>query len=177
MKILKILFFTSIYFVLTSKICMSQNIKKATKFLEKGDIEKFEETILKALEKDSLNPGVDFLYAKLYLLPSFDKSNVDIAKTYISKASTKYSSAESKVLNELNELKINQKSIDSLTLLIDKNAYEIALKKNSVDSYENYMKKYPKSKNYTNAFDKRNALVYESIKKLNINLPVFTNED
>lgn len=167
MKILKILFFTSIYFVLTSKICMSQNIKKATKFLEKGDIEKFEETILKALEKDSLNPGVDFLYAKLYLLPSFDKSNVDIAKTYISKASTKYSSAESKVLNELNELKINQKSIDSLTLLIDKNAYEIALKKNSVDSYENYMKKYPKSKNYTNAFDKRNALVYESIKKLN----------
>ncbi len=167
MKILKVLFFTVVCFILSTKTSLSQNIKKATKFLDKGDIEKFEETILKAFEKDSLNPGVDFLYAKLYLLPSYDKSNVDIAKTYISKASKKYSSVEIKVLNELNELKINQKSIDSLTIVIDKNAYEIALKKNSVDSYENYMKKYSQSKNYANAFDKRNALVYESIKKLN----------
>lgn len=151
----------------SSKICISQNIKKAIKFLDKGDIEKFEETILKAFEKDSLNPGIDFLYAKLYLLPTYDKSNVEVAKQYISKASKKYASIEPKILNELNELKINKNSIDSLTEIIDANSYEIALKKNSVDGYENYMKKYPKSKNYDNAFDKRNALVYESIKKLN----------
>ena len=54
MKILKILFFISIYFVLTSKICMSQNIKKATKFLEKGDIEKFEETINEILDNPTI---------------------------------------------------------------------------------------------------------------------------
>tara|TARA_B100001173_G_scaffold61334_1_gene51618 strand:+ start:13519 stop:16278 length:2760 start_codon:yes stop_codon:yes gene_type:complete len=167
MKILKILFFALVCFIFFSNTCISQNIKKANKFLEKGDIEKFEETISKAFEKDSLNPGVDFLYAKLYLLPNYEKSDVDVAKRYINKASKKFTSVETKVLNELNELKINQNSIDSLTIVIDKNAYEIALKKNNVDGYENYMKKYPKSKNYSNAFDKRNALVYESIKKLN----------
>ena len=167
MKILKNLFFTLICFIFFSNTCISQNIKKAYKFLEKGDIEKFEETISKAFEKDSLNPGVDFLFAKLYLLATYEKSNVDVAKRYISKASKKFTSVEPKVLNELNELKINRNSIDSLTIIIDKNAYEIALKKNNVDSYENYMKKYPKSKDYNNAFDKRNALVYESIKRLN----------
>ncbi len=80
MKILKILFFTVICFIFFSNTCISQNIKKANKFLEKGDIEKFEETISKAFEKDSLNPGFDFLYAKLYLLATYEKSNVDVAK-------------------------------------------------------------------------------------------------
>ena len=167
MKTLKIVFLTFLFFTFSTPFCFSQNIKKATKLLDKGDIEKFEETVSKAFEKDSLNPGIDFLYAKLYLLSSYPNNNIDQAKQYIRNASRKYKSAEEKVLYELKELEINKNAIDSLTNTIDSLAFDIALKKNSVDGFEYFIEKYPKAKYKKDAFDKRNAIVYESIKKLN----------
>jgi len=167
MKTLKIVFLTFILFAFSTTFCFSQSIKKANKFFSKGELDKFQETIYKALEKDSLNPGIDFLYAKLYLSNNYPNKNVDKAKEYIQNAFIKYENINDKIKNELKEINININSIDSLNIIIDSLAFDVALKKNSVDGFEYFMKKYPKSKNKEDAFNKRNAIVYESIKKLN----------
>ena len=156
-----------IIFLFVYSIGISQNIKKANKLLIKGEIDRFQETLQKTLEKDSLNPGIDFLYASLYIMDSYENHNIDKAKKYIQNSSEKYKSIDEKKLSELEEININQFFIDSLNVVIDSLGYDIAAKKNSVDSYEHYMKNYPNSKNWNLAYDKRNTIVYESIKKLN----------
>ena len=81
---------TCIIFLFVYSIGISQNIKKANKLLIKGEIDKFQETLQKTLEKDSLNPGIDFLYASLYIMDSYENHNIDKAKKYIQNSSEKY---------------------------------------------------------------------------------------
>ena len=80
MKITKIVFIIYTLLSFFTSLCLAQNIKKANKLLIKGEFDKFQETLKKTTEKDSLNPGIDFLYARLYLLNTYPEKNLYQAK-------------------------------------------------------------------------------------------------
>ncbi|MCZ6520494.1 MAG: hypothetical protein O6848_03245, partial [Bacteroidetes bacterium] len=65
---------------------LAQSYKTALKNMEKGSYEKAEGSLLRSLEKDSLNPAIKYVYSLLFTTNGFNRYNLDSSYYFINAA-------------------------------------------------------------------------------------------
>ena len=154
-------------FLFLSFDTFSQNVKKALKLYEKGDIVKVREVLKKMDEKGDNNPGKDFIYSILYLNNFNDRSLLDSSFLYIKESRKNFSSIDDKVSLELKELNINLSRIDSVEDVIDSLEYLFVKEENTIASFIKYMEDHTDSKYLINAQKNWHTLEFNVVRAVN----------
>ena len=127
----------------------SQSLKKAYKFYEKGEINKFKDALIKMDEKGVDNAGKYYLYSLYYLKNKDNRDDLDSSYFYIRRSKETYYKVNEKVEEELKDLNISIGSIDSINNVIDSIEYIYVKEINSIDEYKKYMQDHNTSKFYS----------------------------
>ena len=135
--------------------------KKALKHLEKKEFEKVVETLDKDIQKDTLNPGIYFIYSLLYNDPQYDKNNLDTSYYYILKAMDLYPPKEEKDREKLDKLYITDSTITFQKEKLDLQSYERAKSIHTLEAYNYYIHNFNLSIYLPDAISDRNELAYE----------------
>ena len=153
--------------IITINSVCSQSIKKAYRHYDKNEFEKLEETLIKLDERSSENSGKYYLYSLLYLKNKEDREKLKIAYQNILNSQRNYLNQDVKDLEELSDLKITLKSIDSVKNIIDSLEYEFVKDKNSIEEYKSYIDYYINSKFKNDAVKRWHSLEYEIVSNQN----------
>ena len=145
----------------------SQSLKKAYKFYEKGEINKFKDALIKMDEKGVDNAGKYYLYSLYYLENKDNRGDLDSSYFYINNSKDNYISVSGKLGEELNELNISIETIDSITGIIDSIEYDYVKEINSIDEYIKYLSDHEKSKFYSDALNSWHKLEFKNTRKIN----------
>lgn len=152
---------------LASPTVFADKTKQAMKYLERGELNKVEETILKSLEKEPLNPAANYLFAVLYSMDEYPKYNIDTAKLYILQAITEFEQVDEKTAEEILEAGINTADFEQRKKLIEALIFNRSVSLNSIAGFNNFMKENPEALQVKKALKKRDSLAYLIVKKEN----------
>ena len=139
---------------------LSQSIKKAYRYYERGELVKLRETLEKLDEKSVENSGKYFMYTLLYLEQKEERNVLNSAYKSIIISKENYQRLDPKDLEELTELKIDMSRIDSVEDVIDSLEYQFVLEINSIREYIEYVINYPNSRFVSDAVSRRNTLEF-----------------
>tara|TARA_S200000501_G_C20871904_1_gene764711 strand:+ start:9846 stop:12596 length:2751 start_codon:yes stop_codon:yes gene_type:complete len=153
--------------IITINSVLSQSIKKAYRHYDKNEFEKLEETLIKLDERSSENSGKYYLYSLFYLKNKEDREKLKLAYQNVLNSQRNYLNQDAKGLEELSELNITLKSIDSVKNIIDSLEYEFVKDINSIEEYKSYINYYMTSKFINNAVQRWHSLEYEIISNQN----------
>lgn len=143
---------------------LGDSMKRMQKALEKGDLEKFEKTIIKELEKDSLHPGVYFYGSVLVLNPNFRRHSLDSAYDLASKAILLYEQYESAYLKDFESVGGGQKDLLSLKKEIERQAYNQVLAQRDKAHVQHFLSYYTEASQKPKVLFFRDSLAYEDVK-------------
>ena len=145
----------------------SQSLKKAYKFYEKGEINKFKDALIKMDEKGVDNTGKYYLYSLYYLKNKDNRDDLDSSYFYIRRTKETYYKVNEKVEEELKDLNISIGSIDSINNVIDSIEYNYVKEINSIAEYKKYMQDHNTSKFYSEALVSWHGLEFLNVRKIN----------
>jgi len=135
--------------------------KRALRLLQKRDFDKLVELLEKEIDKDSLNPGVFYIYSLLYNEPLFQNHNLDTAYQYILLSQSMIKAIEERDLLKLEKLGINDSTIIIQKQRLEYQGYERAKTTHTIEGY-NYYTNYFSTSTYKNeALQDRNALAFQ----------------
>lgn len=157
----------TLFFLVLPSIILCQNFRGAIRNLEKKDYDKTERVILKALEKDSLDPGAYYVNARLYAEPDFINFNLDTAHAMAIKALKNYKSLDEKEKDKLARVPITDSLITLLKEGIELEAFEVAARLHSEKSYNTFLMQFPEAVQVPEARIRRNKLAFEAAEKAN----------
>ena len=134
--------------------------KKALKHLERKEYDKVIETLVKDLEKDTLNPGTYYVFALLYHEILYEKSNLDTAYHYILKARELYSSTDEKEIQKLVRNDITENAIVELKKILEQEAFTRAMGTNSIAGIKDFLSRFGTSNLVEEATRELHALAF-----------------
>lgn len=137
-------------------------VKRALDNIAQGDLEKARNLIVKAYEKDSLDPGVNYALSKLYENPEYNYTNIDTAYQFIIQAKEKIDSLGAKDLQKLVRNGIDKKAIEKHEHLLDSQAYVEAVKQNTVKSYNYFITTHPNAAQVPKAINMRYDVAWKN---------------
>ena len=76
-------------------------VKRVLDNIEDGDVNKAYELLTRAIEKDSLDPGIQYAFSRLYDSPLYERANPDSAYFFIQGARREYLNLDGKELDKL----------------------------------------------------------------------------
>ncbi len=143
----------------------AQGLKRITTLFEKQEYEKAKISLEKILEKDSINPGANYLSSILYLNSNFDYYNLDSGFYFVKTAIRQLEKLEPKEVDRLNRnsftdslFQIQKKKIDSI-------AFQNSLELNTVEVFNSFLAKHHTADQVKQATTLRNELAFEDCKK------------
>lgn len=140
--------------------------KRAIKQLEKGDYVKSQKLVGKSIEKDSLLPAA--LYAKSRLLVSYDSPEFyDSAYYFVLRAQSIFDTMAAKPKEKHIKHGFDSLALQNLKIKIDSLAFDRALRKNTEEAFNEFLRKHPTARQVLLAKSKRNALAFAKAKAEN----------
>lgn len=159
----------TVVFIFAVNISYSQfgAVKRALKHLEKGNFERSERLVAKALRKDSLLPAA--LYAKSHLLFNTLNKNPDLdsAYYYILTAQKWYSVLPEDGREDHLRSGADSLSMNKLKEKIDSAAFERAFQEYSEASFIHFINEFPTAEQVLRAESLRNAIAYAAARAEN----------
>ncbi len=156
----KFLFFLLLMSI--SKLTFADNVKKASKLMDKQEYDKAEELLKEEIAVDSLSPSANFVYSQLLLVSEFEKQNVDSAHVKILLAQKGYHNIDDeRILDKLAKAEITRDRLDQQEALIDSLAYEHTKSVNTIDRYQYFIDAYPDARQKDDAIAQRNSMAYD----------------
>lgn len=159
-------FFAFILFFLTISEIRADG-KKALKLLEKGEYEKAHETLVKSLEKDSINAGAKYVFSLLYLTPNYQGYNIDTAYFFINEAIEDFAVHDEKTKENLAKININDSTLLKQKRKVEEQAFKRAKALHTIDDYNYFLKKYDGALQVDSAVYYRNEIAYNDAVRLN----------
>lgn len=144
----------------------SFQIKRAIENLEEGDLLKAEELIVKAYEKDSLDPSVKYAMALLYENNKYKDTNLDTAHYFILQAKNSFKSLNEKDAEKMEKSGIDLKKILKEENTLDSLSFIVAMEINSVSSYTRFLKRHPNAKDVEQATRMRYDAAWKNAKSV-----------
>ena len=144
---------------------MADKTKQAIKAYEKEDYEKVEDILFKSMEKDSLNPATEFVWALLYSTENYPGFYIDSAHYYIELACEHIQIPNEDHLDELEDADLYEYDLKNRKLAIDSMAFAVATSKNDIAGYEHFISLYSNAADYEQAITIRNQLVFAEVEK------------
>lgn len=148
-------------------LAMGNKSRQALKALEEGDFEKVIEFLEKSVERDSLNPNTEYVYAKLYITDSFPDYNVDKAHFYALRSIDYLDQKSEDHIKEMSKSELTESDFFVLKVYIDERAFDIALNENTITAFERFMSDYANADQLESAIEYRNALAFKSAESKN----------
>ncbi len=129
--------------------------------IEKGKFGKAEKKINKALKKEPNDLVLNYAMSILLMKRKYKDYNTAKSYEYLTKAERLYANIDDETqINKLNKIPINSSVILNHLDTICIYALDDAIETNTVESFENFILKYPKANQISEAISKRNALAY-----------------
>jgi tetratricopeptide (TPR) repeat protein len=136
--------------------------KRAFRFYERGDLEKTVEALDKSLEKDSINPAGNYLYARLYVDTAFARYNVDTAYQYINEAIADFGYiTEQKDFESLQDVGVDSASMELHKDLIDSLQFELIRARHTIADYNWFQQTHQDAIQIPEAIRLRNHIAFE----------------
>lgn len=160
--------FFSIFFL--TAICLSGEagqLKKIRKALEKEDFEKAEKRIIKALEKDSMHPGVDYFLSVLLVTDQYGEYDIDSSWFWINKAISDLKVADVKKLKELQKADLQEEDFANQRALVGRLAFYQAYNRMNLPDFLHYLEHYKETEHYERATAIRDSLAFDLAKDEN----------
>ena len=141
--------------------------KKAFKLLEKQDYNSLIELIEKETEKDTLNPGMHYMYSLLYSDSQFAQYNIDSAYKYVLLAAKQDSLIDEKTRTRLINAGITSIDIQYQKTRIESLAFDRAKSENTPESYNDFLHNFPLSDQVAKAVELRDNIAFENAAREN----------
>ena len=142
--------------------------KRAFRFYEKGDLDKTVEALERSMDKDSLNPAANYLYAVLYVDTAFWGYHVDSAYAYINEAIRDFGYVtEAKDLSSLADVGVDSVSLEVQKDLIDSLQFELIKAKHTIADYNWFRDQHADAKQVPDAIRLRNHIAFEDAEQIN----------
>ena len=135
--------------------------------MEKKEFEKAEELIWKGYEKEPENPGIFFYHATLLFTSDYVGYQPDSARVVISHAQEVFNEASEEVRSNILKEAISEKRIQSLAKQISDYLYQQTIKNLSIQTIENYQRKYFQSEHDSILLYKRDSILFRTAKTEN----------
>lgn len=143
------------------------NPRKALKLLEKKKFDKALVVLQKSIEKDSLNPGANYLLSRLYLDTAYISYDEDLAWHYMLVAERQYAQADDKVKKSLAKAAIDHSVLKEHKAKIDSTVFAAALAINTIHGYNRFIFSHPEAIQAPEAKERRNHLAWAETKREN----------
>ena len=175
LKNILILFLLFISNLLYSQLFFPTPIGAYKKY-EKGEFDKAEADFKKILKKDAASVICIHGLAKIYADKSFKSFNLDTAYLYSDKSQSFINGSNDlewspnltkKELNDIEKLELTPQNLRDFKDSILKRLFDDALSKNSITSYKNFIDKYPKAPQVSNAWINIHILAFNEASKDN----------
>jgi hypothetical protein len=143
-----------------SSYAQSKMGRQALTYIEKGNWQKAEQTLSKALHKDTSNVEVAYITSLLFLNPTFPRHNVDSSHYYILSAIDRLHKLDPHEKEKLSKLPLDTAVLIIQKEKVDSTAFEFAKSLNTENSYSDFLKNYPSSKNRASAIELRDEAAF-----------------
>lgn len=158
-RIIVLLIFTTL-----TQVALSQF--SYDKLLIKKRYSKIQKKIVKRYKKSPDDVSVNFDFSVLYSLHEFKLVNIDTAYVYAKEAENLYSFSDKK--EKLNKKSLNKETIHNQVLLVCKLAFDRSVEKNNVESYNDFLKRFPEDQLLIEkAVKNRNKVAFDYAKNIN----------
>ena len=137
-------------------------VKRALDNIADGDALKASTLLFRALERDSLDPGVKYAFSRLYDTPDYPGANPDSAYYFILEARSDFLSLEEKEVERLGRVGVDSSVLEKQKLLLDSQAFEMAKETNSVEAYIEFQDKYPTARQYSESIELEKKVAFEN---------------
>ncbi|MDH5397879.1 MAG: WG repeat-containing protein [Cyclobacteriaceae bacterium] len=141
-------------------LAQTGSIKRALENLDEGDYVKAVDLLVKAYEKDTLDPEVKYGMSRLYDHDSFPEANLDTAYYFILAARSLYQQMELKEIEKLHRSGLDESVLEKQKIQLDSQAYRRAVNANTVRSYTFFMEKYSSASQVPEAIQARYAAAF-----------------
>ena len=146
--------------VLVSFSLYADKNKRASKALNKGDIEKARLLVTQSLQDDVVNPAANYLYSLIFTIDSLPDYNIDSAQKYIVAALNDWT-----LLTEKEQDKTIKKGFEPLAFedqkqKVDSLAFARAVDQGSVTAYEQFMDQFTDAQQVQLARNKRDSVAF-----------------
>jgi len=163
------------YFLLIQLLCViallsCNTSKNYLNLIENNKYSKAEKLAVKSFNKNPLDPGVNYVMARLYMSKDYKGYNSSKAYEYIINTETYYATITDKQeIEKLNNIPLNTSIIQSVLNVICKSALDEAIAINSVEAYDEYLSFFSKAQDdYKSiAIENRDLVAFESASQRN----------
>ena len=162
-KLFGILFFLIAFTAGLNAQIFQTDLDRGFKSLDKNEYDKAIEYFSKELSDDSANAGANYGMAQVYFSKAYSGFNAETAHRYILDANADFKTASRKQVSNLAKLNVTQSAIDELKERIDDELFSSAAATFSTPVLEEFIEKYPNSKNVADA-----KMMIEQLEFLNV---------
>ena len=157
-----------IWVLLIPYLSMSGFHDKIRRALEKSEFEKALVLILKAREKEPLNPAVDYYHSLLLSDSLYASYNLDSARVLINMAAKKFAKADEKLREKLEKKEVTSTIIQEYGISIRDRLYKRLNTALSVHAIEGFLHKYPGSPYDDLLIFQRDSIRFHEVSQLNV---------
>lgn len=142
-------------------------LKRSAKHLEKENFAKVDKLLHKSLEKDSINPGANYLYSLLYNQKDYANNSLDSAYNFVNEALYNYAIADGKKLKKLHRLDIDSLTLTTHKTFLDSLAFERAQIADDIAGYNYFIDRHPAAIQVPAAISRRNDIAFADAREIN----------
>lgn len=143
------------------------NPRKALKLIEKQKFDKALVLLQKSLDKDTLNPGANYILSLLYLDTAYPSYDEDLSWHYVSLAERQIDTANAKLMKRLSKDGIALRDILMQKAKVDSAAFITASRINAIASYNRFLSSHSGAAQTSEALNRRNELAWRAAEKEN----------
>ena len=157
-------------FLLTAPLAAPAQLspgRQAANRMQKGKWKGAEESLRKAIRKDSLNPEAKFLFSRFYFSVGNPSRNIDSAYRYTLLAIRDFGASSPKEKEKLKRFPLDSALLIDQRKKIDSAAFERAKKINSEKSYQEFLSTFVYASEQTAAVELRDEVAFVDALKIN----------
>ncbi len=159
------IFGVTFFLLLFSFEAKADKTKQALKYLERGELSKVEEILIKSLEKEAFNPASKYIFALLYINADYEKYNIDSAKNYIATALEEYEALDEEQVNDLESNGVAREGLINCKKSVQLLLFRRAEEENSIADYNLFLVQNPDASQSISAIKKRDSLAFQSAQR------------
>ena len=141
--------------------------RQAVNRMQKGKWKGAEESLRKALRKDTLNPEAKLLFSRFYFSQDNPARNIDSAYRYAIRAIVAFPATTPKEKDRLKRFPLDSAILIGHRKKIDSAAFELAKRTNTEKSYQDYLSRFIYANELPAAIELRNEVAFVDALKVN----------
>ncbi|MDN4166734.1 WG repeat-containing protein [Cytophagales bacterium LB-30] len=163
----KRILYSLLFFCLLGLSASAGPIKKVLKLIEKQKYEKAEKTVLRKLSKDSLNSGMRYAYARLWVTPDYPEYHIDSAHRYIIQAQSDWAISSEKMKKKMKKDGLDSLGLQAFKQQVDSLAFARAQAADTLAAYQYFLDEFSDALEYRTARALRDERAYQIAKREN----------